>query len=124
MLGIFGKKGQARQMLRDTKAIIRSDESAYTDRHLGKITALTDKHLERAKTEISSGADPGKVPRWLRETHRTARKGSDQAGLSGATLAIIFLKAKKLGDVGQPACDAIEAFLARWPKIPDEESGS
>ena len=52
MLGIFGKKGQARQIIRDTKAIIRSDESAYTDRHLGKITALTDKHLERAKTEI------------------------------------------------------------------------
>ncbi len=124
MLNFFGRKGQALQIIRDTNTIIRSDEAAYADHHLRKITALADKHIERARAEISGGADPGKAPRWLREAHRSARKSNDQAGLSGATLAIIFLKAKVLGAAGQPACEAIEAFLARWPDSQDDNSGS
>ncbi|HBK76846.1 MAG TPA: hypothetical protein DDZ73_10755, partial [Gammaproteobacteria bacterium] len=56
-----------------------------------------------------------KIPRWLKEAHRDARKRNDQAALSGTTLAIIFLQARELGDLAQPASGAIEEFIARWP---------
>ena len=56
-----------------------------------------------------------RTSRWLKEAHRDARKRNDQAALSGTTLAIIFLSAQELGDLAQPACDAISEFIARWP---------
>ena len=65
-----------------------------------------------------------KTPRWLKEAHRDARKRNDQAALSGTTLAIIFLRAQELGDLAQPACDAIDEFIARWPVVENSSTQS
>ncbi len=119
MFGLFGKKSKALQLIRDSQSIIRSDEIAYADRHLLKISAIASSSIQRAMTESAAKSNGDKTPRWLKEAHRDARRRHNQAALSGVTLAIIFLKAQELGNLAQPACDAIDEFIARWPV--DEE---
>ena len=120
MFGLFGKKSKALQLIRDSQSIIRSDEIAYADRHLLKISAIASSSIQRALNEYGAKTNGDKTPRWLKEAHRDARRRHNQAALSGVTLAIIFLKAQELGNLAQPACDAIDKFIARWPA--DEET--
>jgi len=115
MFGLFGKKSKALQLIRDSQSIIRSDETAYADRHLLKISAIANSSIQRALNESGGKTNGDKTPRWLKEAHRDARRRHNQAALSGVTLAIIFLKAQELGNLAQPACDAIDEFIARWP---------
>ena len=115
MFGLFGKKAKALQLIRDSQSIIRSDETAYADRHLLKISAIASSSIQRALNESGGKTNGDKTPRWLKEAHRDARRRHNQAALSGVTLAIIFLKAQELGSLAQPACDAIDEFIARWP---------
>ena len=115
MFGLFGKKSKALQLIRDSQSIIRSDETAYADRHLLKISAIANSSIQRAMNESGAKTSGDKTPRWLKEAHRDARRRHNQAALSGVTLAIIFLKAQELGNLAQPACDAIDEFIARWP---------
>ena len=122
MFGLFGKKSKALQLIRDSQSIIRSDERAYADRHLLKISAIANSSIQRAMNESGAKTSGDKTPRWLKEAHRDARRRHNQAALSGVTLAIIFLKAQELGNLAQPACDAIDEFIARWPV--DEETSA
>jgi len=123
MFGLFGKNSKALQLIRDSQSIIRSDETAYADRHLSKISEITSSSIQQALSNPDIKTTKGdKTPRWLKEAHRDARKRNDQAALSGTTLAIIFLRAQELGDLAQPACDAIDEFIARWPVV--EESSA
>jgi len=115
MFRLFGKKSKALQLIRDSQSIIRSDETAYADRHLLKISAIASSSIQRALNEYGAKTNGDKTPRWLKEAHRDARRRHNQAALSGVTLAIIFLRAQELGDLAQPACDAIDEFIARWP---------
>ena len=122
MFGLFGQKSKALQLIRDSQSIIRSDETAYADRHLLKISEIASSSIRRALNKSAIKNEGNKTPRWLKEAHRDARKRNDQAALSGTTLAIIFLRAQELGDLAQPACDAIDEFIARWPV--DEETSA
>ena len=115
MFRLFGKQSKALQLIRDSQSIIRSDETAYADRHLSKISAIAISSIQRALNESGGKTNGDKTPRWLKEAHRDARRRHNQAALSGVTLAIIFLKAQELGNLAQPACDAIDEFIARWP---------
>ena len=115
MFGLFGKKSEALQLNRDSQSIIRSDETAYADRHLLKISEIASDSIQRALSESGVKTKGNRTSRWLKEAHRDARKRNNQAALSGTTLAIIFLRAQELGDLAQPACDAINEFIARWP---------
>ena len=118
MFGLFGKNSKALQLIRDSQSIIRSDETAYADRHLSTISEITSSSIQQALSKPDIKTTKGdKTPRWLKEAHRDARKRNDQAALSGTTLAIIFLRAQELGDLAQPACDAIDEFIARWPVV-------
>ena len=125
MFGLFGKNSKALQLIRDSQSIIRSDETAYADRHLVKISEITSSSIQRALNKPDFKTTKGdKTPRWLKEAHRDARKRNDQAALSGTTLAIIFLRAQELGDLAQPACDAIDEFIARWPVVENSSTQS
>ena len=122
MFGLFGQKSKALQLIRDSQSIIRSDETAYADRHLLKISEIASSSIRQALNKSGIKNEGNKTPRWLKEAHHDARKRNDQAALSGTTLAIIFLRAQELGDLAQPACDAIDEFIARWPV--DEETSA
>ena len=125
MFGLFGKNSKAIQLIRDSQSIIRSDETTYVDRHLIKISEIASSSIQEALNKPDTKTTKGdKTPRWLKEAHREARKRNDQAALSGTTLAIIFLRAQELGDLAQPACDAIDDFIARWPVVENSSTQS
>ena len=120
MFELFGQNSKARQLIKDSQSIIRADELTYADKHLLKISEVAGDSIRQALNRSGAQVKGEKIPRWLKEAHRDARKRNDQAALSGTTLAIIFLSAQELGDLAQPACDAIDEFIARWPV--DEET--
>ena len=122
MFELFGQNSKARQLIKDSQSIIRSDELTYADKHLFKISEVAGDSIRQALNRSAAQAKREKIPRWLKEAHRDARKRNDQAALSGTTLAIIFLQARELGDLAQPASGAIEEFIARWPA--DEKSSA
>ncbi len=115
MFELFGQNSKARQLIKDSQSIIRADELTYADKHLFKISEVAGDSIRQALNRSGVQAKREKIPRWLKEAHRDARKRNDQAALSGTTLAIIFLQARELGDLAQPASGAIEEFIARWP---------
>ena len=85
MFGLFGQKSKALQLIRDSQSIIRSDETAYADRHLLKLSEIASSSIRRALNKSVIKNDGNKTPRWLKEAHRDARKRNDQAALSGTT---------------------------------------
>ena len=116
MFSLFGKRHEARRLDRDCRAIMRSDELAYRPSHLEQIGAVVTEYLEQArKTGSTEPIDP---PNWLKNVHREARKKHDQARLSAATLAIIYLRAQKLGEDGAPVCRNIDSYLLKWQSEP------
>ena len=115
MFELFGQNSKARQLTKDSQSIIRADELTYADKHLLKISEVAGDSIRQALNRSGAQVKGEKIPRWLKEAHRDARKRNDQAALSGTTLAIIFLQARELGDLAQPASGAIEEFIARWP---------
>ena len=115
MFELFGQNSKARQLIKDSQSIIRADELTYADKHLYKISEVAGDSIRQALNRSGAQTKREKIPRWLKEAHRDARKRNDQAALSGTTLAIIFLQARELGDLAQPASGAIEEFIARWP---------
>jgi len=115
MFELFGQNSKARQLIKDSQSIIRADELTYADKHLYKISEVAGDSIRQALNRSGAQAKREKIPRWLKEAHSDARKRNDQAALSGTTLAIIFLQARELGDLAQPASGAIEEFIARWP---------
>ncbi|MAN79569.1 MAG: hypothetical protein CMM77_14385 [Rhodospirillaceae bacterium] len=55
--------------------------------------------------------------------HNEARKRRDQRVLTSLTLAIIYMRAGKVGDLAKPAIDAIEGYIDEWAPVADENSG-
>ena len=116
MFSLFGKRHEARRLDRDCRAIIRSDELAYRPSHLEKIGALVTEYLEQARK--AGSIEPIDPPNWLKNVHREARKKHDQARLSAATLTIIYLRAHKLGEDGEPVRQNIDSYLLKWRTEP------
>jgi hypothetical protein len=67
-----------------------------------------------AKTKTGPGS-----PIWLKERHRDARRRRDQIQLTAATLSIIYLRARELGQLGAPVCEIIDNAMERWAGDPD-----
>ena len=116
MFSLFGKRHEARRLDRDCRAIIRSDELAYRPSHLEKIGALVTEYLEQARK--AGSIEPIDPPNWLKNVHREARKKHDQARLSAATLTIIYLRAHKLVEDGEPVRQNIDSYLLKWRTEP------
>ena len=116
MFSLFGKRHEARRLDRDCRAIIRSDELAYRPSHLEKIGALVTEYLEQVRK--AGSIEPIDPPNWLKNVHREARKKHDQARLSAATLTIIYLRAHKLGEGGEPVRQNIDSYLLKWRSEP------
>ena len=116
MFSLFGKRHEARRLDRDCRAIIRSDELAYRPSHLEKIGALVTEYLEQVRK--AGSIEPIDPPNWLKIVHREARKKHDQARLTAATLTIIYLRAHKLGEGGEPVRQNIDRYLLKWRSDP------
>ena len=106
------KKREARRLNRDSVAIIRADCRDHDAKHLERIAQQTKEYLQQARER--SKHDPNADYRnlaYLETEHKKNRLYPSQVTLGAVTLAIIYLRAEKLGDDTKPAINAIEEFV-------------
>ena len=116
MLNIFNsKERQARRLNRDADAIIEADSRNHDQIRLQKIAQQTNEYLQQAQERLKNDPDGDyRNLAHLETEHKKARRQPNQLALSAATLAIIYLRAEKLGDDCKPALNAIEEFIEKW----------
>tara|TARA_Y100000813_G_scaffold195658_1_gene177813 strand:+ start:636 stop:1055 length:420 start_codon:yes stop_codon:yes gene_type:complete len=123
---IFGPEAEARRLNRDTKYILH----ALTEEHYGPIRAEVARdlrkdldHLHETFIEKDEVYGYKRAQDHMRRMHNEARKQRDQQTLTALTLAIIYMRAERVGPAAQGACDAIHAYLDEWAPVTEENSG-
>ena len=119
MFNLFGNERKANRLKKDALTIIRSDEVAYRPLHLKPCASMVAEYLAASlsaspKTKTGHGSAI-----WLKGQHRDARRRRDQIQLTAATLSIIYLRARELGQLGAPICEIIDNAMKRWAGGPD-----
>jgi hypothetical protein len=118
IFGLFktSPEREARQLARDADAIVGMARGTYRESVLSAIARLTRNGI--AQMEDLAGDDPARREAELgryKTLHREARRQHDQTGLTAYTLVIIHTRSLTLGELGAPAREIIEEFLAQWP---------
>lgn len=115
MFKSFTRNYTADRLERDTRSIIQSDEIGRKPHHLQKIAELLAEYIAMSNQETP--IKDNSSLNTIQKKHRTAKKQNQQAELSATTLAIIYLKAKGLGENGERVCDNIDGFIRKWKPI-------
>ena len=122
---IFGdkKKREAAQLNRDAPLVIQQAEQLYASPRLRMMAGSIANLIERVSVRYGTREIDLKRAHFdYRSLHKEARRKNDQVGLSVITLAIIYIRAKIAGPGANPACAAIDIFLAKW-RTNDENAG-
>ena len=121
-----GPEAEARRLNRDVEYILNSIDQE----HYGPIRAQVAADLRKdidyvVETFIQRDNQNGhrRAEQSLQRMHGEARLRRDQLTLTSLTLAIIYVKANRIGEHGQKARAAIDAFLADWAHQTEEDSG-
>jgi hypothetical protein len=127
ILGLFrsSPEREARRLRKDAEAILDMARHTYRESVLEAIARATRQGI--AQVAQLAGDDETRVQRELdriKTLHREARRRHDQTGLTAFTLVIIHTRAGRLGEAGEPARAAIEAFLDEWPAGDDSQPGT
>ena len=122
-----GPEAEGRRLTRDAAYIV----NALTEEHYGPIRAEVAQDLRKdidytLETFVRKDETYGfkRAMDNLSRMHNEARKRRDQRALTSLTLAIIYLKAEKVGAPAQAARDAILAYLEEWAPVTEENSGA
>ncbi len=119
-IGLGGPENDARILARDAREMTAMVQGQHGPDSLRKITAETRYHVDDVhKRGLNDPQFYRRGVEALTELNRAARTRRDNIAWSGITLAIIYIKAEMLGDLGIPAINAIEGFMEKWP--PAEE---
>ncbi len=114
MLKAFFRQREAQRLNRDAVAIIEADTHTREEKSLVAIAVQVDQSLKLAS---QSDASFERMMQVMKNSHRKARDERNQVNLSAATLAIIYLRAKELGETARPARDAVEHFVGEYCPI-------
>ena len=121
-----GPNAEARRLTRDTEFIL----DALMREHYGPIRADVAADLRKdidyvRETFLNKDDAFGekRAGDHLKRSHGEARRRRDQRALTSLTLAIIYFKAERLGEQGQPVVAAIDGYLAEWSH-PASEGGA
>jgi len=121
-----GPEAEARRLNRDAAYIVH----ALTEEHYGPIRADVARDLRKDidyvhETFVRKDEAYGfkRAIDHLSRMHNEARKRRDQRALTSLTLAIIYMRAERVGDPAKPARDAVEAYLGEWAPLAEENSG-
>jgi hypothetical protein len=122
----YGPEAEARRLNRDAAYIIH----ALTEEHYGPIGGQVAGDLRKdidymLETFIRKDEVYGykRAQDHMSRLHNEARKRRDQRALTSLTLAIIYMRAAKVGAPARAATAAIDAYLEEWSPVPDEDSG-
>lgn len=122
----YGPEAEARRLNRDVAYIVR----ALNEEHYGPIAkdVATDlrKDIDYAMETFVRKDEAYGFKRALdhmARLHNEARKRRDQRSLTSLTLAIIYMRAGKIGDLAAPAIATIDAYVDEWSPVAEENSG-
>jgi hypothetical protein len=123
----YGPEAEAKRLNRDVAYIVH----ALNEEHYGPIAKDVAADLRKdidytIETFIQKDETYGfkRGLDNLSRMHNEARKRRDQRALTSLTLAIIYMRAGKVGDPAKPAIAAIEAFVEEWSPVTEENSGT
>ena len=106
---------EARRLNRDASAIIDSAMKSFPIEQVRDIALMTREHLDEANEHMENHSESrNQVLSRFRQLHSEARRRMNQVALTAFTLVIIHLRAEPLGDLGQPALEAIDTFTGQW----------
>lgn len=121
----FGPEAEAKRMRRDVGYIL----GELSKGHYGPVEASVAndlrKDLNYARTTFLDRDAHGhaRADDHFKRMHKEARRRASQRDLTVLTLAIIYVKADSLGDVAGDIVGQIDAFLADWAHLADEDDG-
>lgn len=113
---IFGPEREAKHLVRDTDYILNALQSGhYGAADAGAVATQVHDELAFVQERFSHdkyGAIRGRD--YLQRLHKEARNRNDQQTLTSLTLALIYLRAEALEDLGRPTKERLDRFLAQW----------
>jgi len=102
-----------RRLHRDAVTIIQSDQLNGSPEFLQRIADHARDELSSFESGLTTNQKSREVLVYdLQQKHKNARHRRDNALFTATTLALIYLRAKDLGEPGQAAIQTIENFIA------------
>ena len=122
----YGPEAEGRRLNRDAAYIV----NALVEEHYGPIRTEVAGDLRKdidyaVETFLNKDEVYGfkRAQDHMSRMHNEARKRRDQRALTSLTLAIIYLRAERVGAPAQPALDAIHAYIDEWSPVAEDDSG-
>ncbi len=106
---------EAKRLIRDASTIIDSATKSFPVARVRDIAVMTLERLAEAHEHLDRHEQSRDQMLYrFRQLHGEARRRMDQVALTAYTLIIIRLRAEALGDIADPAGQAIDEFTGRW----------
>lgn len=113
----FGRSYEVRALNRDARHIVEDAEARFSPERRRELARELGGHLDRAHARLARpGTTHENVLLDLQRLHREAKGRGQDLPLSALTLAIIYLRAERIGAQCEPAVRAIEALQAVSPE--------
>lgn len=123
LIGLGGPEYDAKILARDARSLIDMLHTQHGATSLIKIAE--EARFQIAEVHNRGLNDPqfyGRGIAHLTDLNKAARARNDNKTWSGITLAIIYIKAELLGEMGLPAKNAIDGYIEKWFSDPVEEA--
>jgi len=114
-IGLGGPEYDAKILRRDAKAMVEMIHGQHGAESLRDISKEARAHIDQVHERgLNDIQFYGRGVDELTELNRAARSRRDNIAWSGITLAIIYIKAEMMEDLGVPAKNIIEGFMQQW----------
>ncbi len=123
LIGLGGPEYDAKILAHDARSLIDMLHTQHGATSLIKIAE--EARFQIAEVHNRGLNDPqfyGRGIAHLTDLNKAARARNDNKTWSGITLAIIYIKAELLGEMGLPAKNAIDGYIEKWFRDPVEEA--
>ncbi len=106
---------EAKRLNRDASTIIDSAAKSFPVGRVRDIAIMTLESLAEARAQLDEHEQSRDQMLYrFQQFHGEARRRMDQVALTAYTLIIIRLRAEALGDIADPAGEAIDKFTGQW----------
>ncbi len=106
---------EAKRLNRDAPTIIDSATKSFSVARVRDIAIMTLESLAEARAHLENHEQSrAQMLSRFQQLHGEAKRRMDQVALTAYTLIIIRLRAEALGDIADPAGEAIDEFTGRW----------
>ena len=112
---------EAKRLNRDAPTIIDSATKSFSVARVRDIAIMTLESLAEVRAHLEKHEQScAQMLSRFQQLHGEARRRMDQVALTAYTLIIIRLRAEALGDIADPAGEAIDEFTGQWAHAAEE----